>query len=103
MKKRLISYGKNVLRLSIGVLLLCGCSSADILNLTIPREGYSVKRDIAYGDNPRQILDIYVPDGIKEPAGVIVFFYGGSWKKGSKDIYRFAGQAFTSKGYIFVV
>jgi len=31
------------------------------------------------------------------------FFHGGSWKKGSKDDYRFVGQAFASKGYVTVI
>lgn len=103
MKKRLKSLGKKTLQLSIGLLVVCGCSRAEILNLTIPRDGYTVKRDIAYGNEPRQKLDIYVPDGIKEPRAVIVFFYGGSWQKGSREVYRFVGQAFATKGYITVV
>jgi acetyl esterase/lipase len=61
-----------------------------------------VKRDIAYGDNPRQQLDLYVPvDAHRAP--VIVFYYGGSWQNGSKDDYRFLGQAFAEKGFITAV
>lgn len=90
-----------------GVLALMGCSGPDIIDLFIPRTGYTVHKDIAYGDQPRQQLDIYVPDQVRmpsvSPVPVIVFFYGGSWKKGSKNDYRFVGQAFASKGYITVV
>jgi len=86
-----------------GLLALTGCSSVDILNSTIPSSGYSVHKDIAYGAGPRQHLDIYVPDGLTEPAGVIVFYYGGSWKMGKKEDYLFAGQAFASKGYVTVI
>jgi len=84
-----------------GALIVTAC--AGLLNVIVPRSGYTVYKDIAYGDNPRQQLDIYVPDDIKTPAGVILFFYGGSWQKGSKDDYRFAGQAFASRGYIAVI
>jgi acetyl esterase/lipase len=32
-----------------------------------------------------------------------VFFYGGRWQAGSKADYRFAGQAFASKGFTTVI
>lgn len=85
-----------------GLLALGGCSAEDVLNATIPREGYHIYEGIAYGSDARQKLNIYVPDGAQH-APVIVFYYGGSWKYGSRDDYRFLGQAFTSKGYIVAV
>ncbi len=84
-------------------LLLTGaCSTVDVLNATITHEGYSLHRDLAYGTDARQKLDIYVPDNAVN-APVILFFYGGSWQTGSKDDYRFLGQAFASKGYITAI
>jgi acetyl esterase/lipase len=88
------------------IMVLCGlCVSgcATALNASIPREGYHVVRDVAYGDHPRQRIDFYVPEGLEKPTPVIVFFYGGSWQMGSKDDYRFLGQAFASKGFITAV
>ena len=84
------------------LITLSACSKADILNATITHDGYRVERNIAYGSNPRQMLDVYVPDDAKK-APVIVFFYGGSWQFGTKDDYRFLGQALSSKGFITVV
>ena len=86
-----------------GMLALCGCSGSDLLNLTIPSNGYSVQRDIAYGANPRQHLDIYMPDKADPAKPVMVFFYGGSWQTGKKEDYLFVGQAFASRGYITVI
>ena len=74
-----------------------------LLNLAIPKTGYQVKRDLAYGQGPRARLDLYVPDGLSVPAPVILFFYGGSWQSGSKNIYRAFGQAFASAGIIAAV
>ena len=85
------------------LLALTSCSGVDVLNATIPTSGYTLHKDIAYGQNARQKLDIYVPDGLSAPAPVIVFFYGGSWQSGSKDDYRFVGQALASKGYVAVL
>ena len=95
---------KHTLRLFYLVPLLCigACSSVDVLNATITRDGYTLHRDLAYGTNKRQKLDIYVPDNAVN-APVILFFYGGSWQMGSKDDYRFLGQAFASKGYVTAI
>lgn len=84
------------------LLTLAACTKASLLNATITRDGYTVKRDIAYGENPRQSLDIYIPDGATH-APVIVFYYGGSWQFGTKNDYRFLGQAFAEKGFITAV
>lgn len=89
--------------LLLSLLLLAACSGADVLNAVIPHNGYALHQDIVYGKNLRQHLDIYVPDKASPSADVILFFYGGAWNKGSKDLYRFVGQAFASKGYITVV
>ncbi|HEY5338826.1 MAG TPA: alpha/beta hydrolase [Rhizomicrobium sp.] len=85
-------------------LVLSACSPAMLLNtLLVPSNGYTIKRDIAYGTDPRQKLDIYIPDHMNGPAPVLLFIYGGSWDSGSKDIYKFLGQAFASKGIVTVV
>lgn len=93
----------RLLYLFTSLLALCSCSSVDILNFTIPSSGYSVHKDIAYGSDPRQQLDIYVPDKPEASKSVIVFFYGGSWQMGTRDDYKFVGQAFASKGFITVI
>lgn len=86
-------------------VMLGGCSPVYLLNASIPTRGYTVHKDIAYGDNPQQKLDIYVPDKVnpRHPAPVLLFFYGGSWQYGSKDEYLFVGQALASKGFVAVV
>jgi len=93
----------RLLYLFTSLLALCSCSSVDILNFTIPRSGYSVHKDISYGADPRQKLDIYVPDQPDASKSVIVFFYGGSWRMGSKDDYKFVAQAFASQGFTTVI
>jgi acetyl esterase/lipase len=98
-----MTFWKRLLLPFSGLIALCGCSGVDILNFTIPRTGYTVHRDIAYGDNPRQKLDVYVPDKPAPGHPVIVFFYGGRWEMGTKGDYRFAGQAFASKGLTTVI
>ena len=73
------------------------------LNLLVPRSGYHIVRDLPYGGNPRQKLDLYVPDGAAANRPVILFFYGGSWDSGSKDCYLAFGQAVASKGIVVAI
>ena len=81
----------------------CTPVSVSLLNLTVPRSGYHVVRDLPYGNDPRQRLDIYVPDGLTTKAPVMLFFYGGFWQSGSKDFYLAFGQAFASEGIVVAI
>jgi len=94
--------------LVLATLLLGGCAKVDILNAMIPTGGLTIRRDIAYGTEPRQHLDIYypprsAPGSTAIPPPVVVFFYGGSWQYGDKGDYLFAAQALASRGAIVVV
>jgi acetyl esterase/lipase len=91
---------KRIILLLAASLCLSACT--DLLNASISHDGYALYRDIAYGSDPRQKLDIYVPEGANN-APTIVFFYGGSWQMGSKDDYRFLGQALANRGFVTVV
>jgi acetyl esterase/lipase len=88
-------------------LALAGSAGVSVLvpffDLTIPKTGFSVRRDLAYGPGGRHKLDLYIPDGLTAPAPILLFWYGGSWQSGSKDIYRAFGQAFASQGIVTVV
>ncbi|MGO8953261.1 MAG: alpha/beta hydrolase [Rhodomicrobium sp.] len=75
-----------------------------LLNLAPAFSGTAIVRDAVYGPEPWQRLDIYGPPRRKtRNLPVVVFFYGGRWTVGSKEIYRFAGDAFAKRGYIAVI
>jgi acetyl esterase/lipase len=79
-----------------------GCSKFAVLDAIVPRGG-SRTLDVAYGPDPRQRLDVHRPAPSASPAPVLVFFYGGDWRTGSKANYRFVAQAFASHGYLVVI
>lgn len=83
-------------------LFLTGCAS-EVVNLLTTRSGYSVSANIPYGTDPRQTYDLYVPDGAVSTTPLVVFIHGGSWDTGSKDTYRFVGQALTAEGFIVAI
>ncbi len=100
----LSKVARTTLMMAGGLLLLAGCSPLALLDGLTPRDGYEAERGIAYGREPRQKLDIYRPETGVDPAKpVLVFFYGGAWKTGDRQSYRFIGQSFAKAGYVTVV
>jgi acetyl esterase/lipase len=88
---------------SLLAALLSACQPVTLVNLLVPRSGYAVHHGLAYGADPRQKMDIYVPRNLKGPAPVLLFFYGGAWQAGNRGDYRAFGQAFASAGIVTVV
>lgn len=85
------------------LLLLSSCSPLYLVN-TLSTESDSVTvAHQRYGKEQRQHLDIFIPDRIVAGSPVVVFFYGGSWKRGEKGKYGFVGHSLGSKGYISVI
>jgi acetyl esterase/lipase len=75
-----------------------------IVNLAPALSRTSIISDVSFGDEPWQKLDIYVPPAANNrDHPVVVFFYGGRWTVGSKQLYGFAGDAFAKRDYIAVI
>lgn len=85
------------------LLALVGCTPLGVINALTPSDGYQVSKDIAYGGLARQKLDIYTPNTAQAGRPVVIFFYGGRWRSGSKDDYLFTAQALTSRGFVVVL
>lgn len=83
--------------------LLTACSGADLLNATVSTDSYRRTEGLAYGADPRQLLDVYQPAAGASRAPLVVFFYGGSWSSGERADYRFVGEALASRGIVAVV
>jgi len=89
-----------------------GCSPLGLLNASVSTRGYVQTRAIAYGSDPLQRLDVYVPDRAASKRDqvhperglpVVVFVHGGNWQTGDRGGYRFVGQALASRGIVCVV
>lgn len=91
---------------ALSSLLLVACTKVGlgVANLPNAFSNTETTKDIVYGTEPWQKLDVYVPPHSSgQSLPVVVFFYGGSWKDGSKDMYPFVGEAFAKQGYITVI
>ena len=80
-----------------------GCSPFTILNASVGSSDYQRTSDQTYGSDPRQKLDIYIPSEHAKNADVVIFFYGGRWRTGDKDDYRFVAEGLAAKGFITVI
>src|SRR5690606_9238926 len=58
--------------------------SAKVL-VRAPKDNVRVQRDIAYGDHPRQQLDVYRPEDTSGPAPIVVFVHGGAFVEGDRN------------------
>ena len=87
------------------------CSPIKLLNAVVPESTYQLHSSVAYGDLPRQKLDIYIPNESSSANSasnttarkVVMFFYGGSWDSGNRADYKFVGEALASQGVIVVI
>jgi acetyl esterase/lipase len=70
------------------LFVLCGCVTR--------------YKNICYGDEGL-LLDVFVPRKIKDTARVQVFFHGGNWRAGNKNLYKFYGKGMARKGIVTVI
>ena len=113
----------GVAALTIGGIALAtqnaqALSPLAIVNGITSSGGVGVSKNIMYGDQPSQDLDIYYPkslakamkaqktanDGaINNSYPMVVFVHGGSWESGNKEQYAFVGQSLAQAGYVTAV
>ena len=53
--------------------------------------------DIAYGDDPRQRFDLFLPDGVAK--GLAVFIHGGYWRAFAKDDWSHLAAGILAHGF----
>lgn len=80
------------------------CTPLGALNLLPSDSARVAATGVAYGADPRQKLDIYVPRATAAKGSpVLVFIYGGNWSSGDRAGYAFAGRSFAAEGFVTVV
>lgn len=90
--------------LALLLTLATGCSPVGLLNVLVPGDTFERHADVAYGEGDRRRLDVYVPrEAAAQPRPVVVFFYGGSWKGGSRESYLFVAEALAARGFVVVI
>ncbi|OOG43556.1 alpha/beta hydrolase [Rhodanobacter sp. C05] len=89
---------------SLLTLLLCGCQAAlfSAINATSGDSGLDVRSGVVFNVDHQLALDVYAPHATRH-APVVVFFYGGSWKSGKRQWYRWIGEVLARHGVVAVI
>ena len=91
-----------LLALSAGLLTGCQATLFAGLNATSHHGNVIVDRDVTFDAEHGLAMDIYrLPH--TEHAPVVVYFYGGSWKSGKRQWYRFVGEALAKRGLVVMI
>lgn len=67
--------------------------------------GVRVERDIAYGPDPRQRYDVYLPAHARPDAPILFMVHGGGWRRGDKRMSNVVGNKaayWLQRGFVFV-
>lgn len=84
--------------------LLCGCQGLLLRGLNVVDDASGAGREagMVYAADLGLRLDVYPPVAA-EPAAVVVFFYGGGWRNGRRDWYRFVGLRLAEAGILTII
>ena len=63
--------------------LICSALVA-VLGLSVGVQAYEVHKDVAYGKGERNVMDIFLPHGVKNPP-LVLYIHGGAWFRGDKS------------------
>ena len=86
-------------------LVANACTPSALLNTVASDQGFLSANDVAYGAGTRNRLDVYAPKNSDAPGDhpVVVFFYGGGWESGDRNLYHFLGAQLASRGVVTVI
>ena len=96
------------LRLLVSVLAILagfcfsGCSRIVFIAANIAVDASAIT-SVTFDPMHALSLDVHRAENGHGKAAVIVFFYGGSWRNGTRQDYRFVGQSLAKAGYLVIV
>jgi acetyl esterase len=69
-----------------------------------PKHNVKVIKDIAYGPDKRNLLDVYSKmPGPRNPEPILVFFHGGGFTSGDKSYYKNIGNYFAMNNVMTII
>jgi acetyl esterase/lipase len=104
MRRAMLAAGVVVL----GGLLATGVQavmhpSALSLSLAVARAPGGEIHGVPYEKGARHSMDIFLPKPTGTAPPVVVFFYGGAWRAGDRQQYRFVGRSLAACGVMAVI
>src|SRR5665213_457718 len=65
-----------------------------------PTAAPRVLTDVAYGTDPAQKMDLYLPSGFTGLRPGVILIHGGGWQAGDKNFYTGMGHALADWGFV---
>src|SRR5436190_24129668 len=100
---------KRLTLAGLSATLTAACTPLSLFATLSPKDAAALAvRGEAYGPDPRQRLDVYLPPrsspfAVRGQAPIAVFFYGGSWDSGRRQAYGRVGRVLASGGSVTVI
>lgn len=89
---------------ALAVAPLAGCTRLLLGGANLLDRGDPAVANAAYGPDPRQRYDVFLPAGEPTaPRAAVVFVHGGSWENGDKHLYRWVGQGLAALGHVGIL
>jgi len=86
----------------IASVLLAGCTRIGLAVANINVDSSAIAT-VAFDPKHALSLDVFRPQNAHGKAPTVVFFYGGSWRNGTREDYRFVGQSLARAGFLVIV
>ena len=87
----------------LGAAVLAGCQAVFFRAVNAGGGDGIVATSHVYSEQHALSLDVYRPATPSEPAPVVLFFYGGSWRSGERADYAFVGRRLAENGIVVVI
>ncbi len=87
---------------AIASVFVSGCTQIafGVANINVDSAAIA---SVQYDPEHALSLDVYRPENARGKVAVVVFFYGGSWKWGTRQDYRFVGQSLAKAGVLVLM
>ncbi len=83
-------------------LLVVSCYNKPGEGIPLPGNPAHTERNVAYGSDPLQKMDVYFPENYTTETPVVFFFHGGGFVEGDKDGYAAPCSLFLEEKFIVV-
>jgi acetyl esterase/lipase len=100
------NYLRFISLVFMGSLISCTSSELFLVNNLVRLDDYKVIKNLKYGTNQANLLDLYRPAQPSKNFASIVFYYGGCWggcETLPKEDYAFIAQTLTTLGYAVII
>ncbi len=87
----------------LGIVLIFSHNLQERLILSVSEYDVRIEKDIEYGEHARNKLNIYYPAQGDQGGPIVVFYYGGGWRGGRRNIYHFVGTALAKRGITTII